>query len=98
MFIDNYGTKYLHIHLIEKETEEYMTGWYFSDEVDQLHGPFGTFEETIELHEKYVKEINVLLTIQSNTKTRVYNITNVAKSIYTIHTYFYCNGGLNLKK
>lgn len=28
-------------------------GWYFLDETEDMHGPFGTFEETVELFNKY---------------------------------------------
>lgn len=33
-------------------------GWYFTDESYDYHGPFSTREETIELFNKYVKELN----------------------------------------
>jgi hypothetical protein len=54
MVIDNDNIVHFHIYLIREETEEYLAGWYFSDEIDRLHGPFGTFEETKELYENYV--------------------------------------------
>jgi hypothetical protein len=57
MFVENDGTKYEHIHLIEKETDEYDAGWYFSDECEQLHGPFISFEGTLKVYENYIKNL-----------------------------------------
>jgi hypothetical protein len=49
MYVDENGTRFEHIHLLEIESGGYLSGWYFSDEVNQLHGPFSTFEETLSL-------------------------------------------------
>lgn len=37
-------------------SDKYPIGWYFCDEVEQLHGPFNTFEETVELFKSYCTE------------------------------------------
>ena len=57
MFVDKNGNRYPYIFLFEKETEDYLAGWYFADECEQLHGPFSTFEETKELYENYMKDL-----------------------------------------
>lgn len=38
------------------ETDGYLPGWYFSDESEQLHGPFGTKQETEDLCRNYIKQ------------------------------------------
>ena len=42
------------IWLIGDGVEDYEAGWYFSDEAEQLHGPFATIEECRDLRRKYV--------------------------------------------
>jgi hypothetical protein len=32
-------------------------GYYFSDEAQELHGPFSTYEETIELLKNYAESL-----------------------------------------
>ena len=47
---------YPHIYLISDPTEDVTEiGWYFSDECEQLNGPFNTFMETKLLLENYCK-------------------------------------------
>jgi hypothetical protein len=46
-----------HIVLISDPTDQYLAGWYFTDESWQMHGPFNTIEETRELLQKYIKEL-----------------------------------------
>jgi hypothetical protein len=54
MFIE----KEKHIWLIEGEGEEYFNGWYFSDELEQYNGPFGTIEEARQNLKLYCDELN----------------------------------------
>jgi hypothetical protein len=37
--------------------DDQLPGWYFSDECEQLHGPFGTFEETVDIYKRYCLDI-----------------------------------------
>jgi hypothetical protein len=47
MYIDKSGVHYDNIVLLLRPTSEYQAGWYYSDEVDQLNGPYGTLEEAV---------------------------------------------------
>ena len=58
MYIDKNGIKHEHIHLYMEEKNGWSAGWYFSDELEQLHGPFSKLEETLEIYNKYVKQLN----------------------------------------
>ena len=42
-----------HILLLMKDTIGYYKGWYFCDELEQINGPFNTFEEAVEHFRRY---------------------------------------------
>lgn len=44
---------YPHIHLKLIYANGCIPGWYFSDEVDEMHGPFDTLEETQKILAEY---------------------------------------------
>lgn len=44
-YIDEEGTKHTHIYLAKEDFQEYKKGWYFSDEVSQLNGPYNSLNE-----------------------------------------------------
>jgi hypothetical protein len=46
-----------HIYLVRNSTR-YKTGWYFSDESQQLNGPFETIEECRKVFKAYCEELN----------------------------------------
>lgn len=52
-YIDSEGVKHEHIYLVHEDTEVCLKGWYFCDETEDLHGPFGTLEICEELLKKY---------------------------------------------
>lgn len=39
--------------LLMKESKGYLPGWYFTDESEDLHGPFSSFEEVTKLQKLY---------------------------------------------
>jgi len=54
MYVDEAGAKHHHIHLIKEERDGLLPGWYYSDETEDMNGPFETFEETRLLLDRYV--------------------------------------------
>lgn len=52
--------RYLGNYIYENSeaTDEYPVGFYFSDEVESLNGPFGTIEEATNALNRYIEEIN----------------------------------------
>lgn len=53
MYRSRQGKRYPSVHLLTKEQEGYLPGWYFHDEAQQLHGPFSSLEETASLLDQY---------------------------------------------
>lgn len=51
----------LNIYLLQDETTfegvTYLAGWYFSDETEDLHGPFGTMLEAQTAFQDYLKTL-----------------------------------------
>jgi hypothetical protein len=45
---------YPDIFVIMPETDDDFMGWYFNDENMNTHGPFSTYEETVELYNIYI--------------------------------------------
>jgi hypothetical protein len=55
MYVDKNGKEYEHIYCLTEENDGYLPGWYFSDEIGEMHGPFQTLEETEECLKNYCK-------------------------------------------
>lgn len=47
---------YAPIQMLLEDNGEWSAGWYFSDECQQLHGPFSTIEEANQILNDYIKE------------------------------------------
>lgn len=45
------------IHVLRESVKDWQAGWYFEDETEQFHGPFGTIEEARELLAEYIKTL-----------------------------------------
>lgn len=45
------------IYILREAIPHYEVGYYFNDEVEDMHGPFETIEETRELLNKYVEDL-----------------------------------------
>jgi hypothetical protein len=52
-YTDKTGKKHEYIYCLVKEVDGLFAGWYFSDECQDLNGPFGTFEEVTKALEEY---------------------------------------------
>jgi len=50
---DELSTSQPIIYCFLQQHGEYHPGWYFTDEAEQLHGPFETIEETCKISEEY---------------------------------------------
>lgn len=56
-YVDRDGKKHEYIYLLEEDVNEYPKGWYFSDETEQLNGPFGTLEEAEKIFIAYCERL-----------------------------------------
>ena len=46
--------QYPDIFVIMPENDDEESGWYFNDDNLNTHGPFNSFEETVEIYNKFM--------------------------------------------
>jgi hypothetical protein len=61
-YVDKDGKVHKYIYCFKKEKvtawgEKYIAGWYFENEIYDLYGPYGSFEEVTEMFKAYFKDV-----------------------------------------